>query len=79
MRGAMTKHALVIAGGGPTGLMRARGADVSRAGSNRFRADDTGVDVELFDGSSLRAEYLIGPTDMWPGWGTERSGVSTAR
>jgi 2-polyprenyl-6-methoxyphenol hydroxylase-like FAD-dependent oxidoreductase len=59
----MTGHAVVVAGGGPTGLMLAgelavpiyRGREVTG-----FTQDDTGVDVELSDGQSLRAEYLTG-------------------
>src|ERR687898_500728 len=99
------EHAVVIAGGGPTGLMLAAelalaGVDVaiverrashdlagSRAGglhartievldqrgiADRFLAegqvaqvtgfaqDDAGVDVQLSDGGSVRAEYLVG-------------------
>src|SRR6202162_4723331 len=115
---SMAEHAVVVAGGGPTGLMLAgelalAGVDVaiverrtspdrvgSRAGGlhsrtievldqrgiadrflsqgqvaqvgelgvpiyrgrevTGFAQDDTGVDVELSDGHSLRAEYLVG-------------------
>src|SRR5947209_1693695 len=67
----MTNHAVVIAGAGPTGLMLAaelalawvdeltvpsyRGEDVTG-----FAQDETGVDVALSDGRSLRAKYLVG-------------------
>src|SRR5687768_8012301 len=61
---AMTEHAVVIAGGGPTGLMLALAS----------------VDVEVSDGRSLRAEYLVGRDGgrslirkaagiEFPGWG----------
>ena len=44
----MADHAVVVAGGGPTGLMLA--GELALAG----------VDVELSDGESLRADYLVG-------------------
>jgi 2-polyprenyl-6-methoxyphenol hydroxylase-like FAD-dependent oxidoreductase len=44
----VSEHAVVIAGGGPTGLMLA--AELALAG----------VDVELFDDTSVRARYLVG-------------------
>ena len=44
----MTEHAVVIAGGGPTGLMLA--AELALAG----------VDVELSEGPSPRADDLSG-------------------
>jgi len=88
----MAKHAVAIAGGGPTGLMVP--LDISdfptrhnyglalwqnhieriladgvrelavpiyrgREGTD-FAQDDTGVDVELGGGGSLRARYLVG-------------------
>jgi 3-(3-hydroxy-phenyl)propionate hydroxylase len=82
----MTEHAVVIAGGGPTGLMLAGefptrhnyglglwknrikrilagelGVPIYRAREvTGFAQDDTGVDVEVSDGRSLRAEYLVG-------------------
>jgi len=96
----MTEHAVVITGGGPTGLMLAGEFGVGRRGRRDCRAarqpgpswlarnhiervlagwvgelsvpiyrgrevtgfaqDDTGVDVELSDGLSLRAQYLAG-------------------
>jgi flavin-dependent dehydrogenase len=39
---------------------RAEGADLSRTRGDRFAQDDAGVDVELSDGRSLRAQYLVG-------------------
>ncbi len=39
---------------------RAGGADLSRHEVTGFAQDDTGVDVELSDGRSLRAQYLVG-------------------
>src|SRR5437879_5750472 len=48
MGAAKTNHAVVIAGGGPTGLMLA--GELALAG----------VDVALSDGPTLRAEYLVG-------------------
>src|SRR5438046_3178533 len=48
----MTEHAVVIAGGGPAGLMLA--GDVGLAGG------DAGVEVELSNGQSRRAEYRVG-------------------
>jgi len=69
-------HEVVVGGGGPTGLMLAgeyrtarilagwaaeldvpiyRGREVTG-----IAQDDTGVDVELSGGQSLRAEYLVG-------------------
>jgi len=59
----MHEHAVVIAGGGPTGLMLAgelavttyRGPEVTG-----FAQCDTGVDVALSDGQSMRAQYLVG-------------------
>ena len=59
----MAEHAVAIAGGGSTGLMLAgelavpiyRGREVTG-----IAQDDTGVDLELSDGPSLRAEKLAG-------------------
>jgi 3-(3-hydroxy-phenyl)propionate hydroxylase len=77
----MTEHAVVIAGGGPTGLMLAGELALGQNHIERilagwvgelgvpiyrkrevtgFAQDDTGVDVEVSDGQSLRAEYLVG-------------------
>src|ERR671923_58878 len=67
----MTEHLVVIAGGGPTGLMLAGEVGLGGVGElavpiyrerdvTGFAQDDTGVDVELSDGRSLRAEYLVG-------------------
>src|SRR5436190_1953901 len=60
----MTRHAVVIVGGGPTGLMLAgelalAGVDVATV-ERRTAQDGAGVDVGLADGRSLRAEYLVG-------------------
>jgi 2-polyprenyl-6-methoxyphenol hydroxylase-like FAD-dependent oxidoreductase len=44
----MADHAVVVTGGGPTGLMLA--GELALAG----------VDIELSDGESLRADYLVG-------------------
>jgi hypothetical protein len=58
----MTSHAVVIAGGGPTGLGRQRQAAwvaelavpiYRERDVTGFSQDDSGVDVELADGRSL--------------------------
>ena len=60
----MNELAVVIAGGGPTGLMLA--GELALAGVDAAIAERrpgqgiTGVDVGLSDGRSLRADYLLG-------------------
>src|SRR3989440_1798259 len=67
----MSEHAVVIAGGGPTGLLLAGGVALGWVGElpvkfyrgrevTGFAQDDTGVDVQVSDGRRLRAQYLVG-------------------
>jgi hypothetical protein len=63
----MTEHAVVIAGGGPTGRMLAgelafSGSKPNTRGCGSFRR---------LGRSQLPPPFWFGPTDMWPGWETQ--------
>src|SRR5437870_5512670 len=57
------EHAVVIAGGGPAGMVLAAELALHiyyACEVTGFAQDDTGVDVRLSDGEPLRAQYLVG-------------------